>query len=329
MSEVIRLLVVIVNYKATDLTAECLKSISLQIGDVEGVRVAVCENGTGEEDAEKIQNVIDKNQWGDWCRLTAVMPNRGFSGGNNVILEAAEALNNPPENYLLINADTVVREHALKELMLAADMNPDAGIISPRLEWPDGTPQISCFNFINPISEFIDSAHTGYLTKILNRFDVPIDVIDEPSWPPWTTFACALIRREVVRQVGFLDPGYFLYFDDPDFCRRARMCGWRVLNWPKSRVVHLRGQSNPVKSLTIERKQRPSYFYASRARYFAKFYSTPGLWLANMLWLSGRLISLCREVFGAKSPHVCEGQAADIWKNALHPMKLKRTGEGG
>ncbi|QDU34540.1 Rhamnosyltransferase WbbL [Poriferisphaera corsica] len=325
MSETIKLLIVIVNYRATDLTLNCLKSISTQIDDVSGVRVAICENGTSETDACRINQFIEENRWNSWCWLKAVMPNRGFSGGNNVILQDALKWDKPPENFLLLNADTILRVDAIRELMAAVESNPKAGIVSPRLEWPDETPQISCFNFINPLSEFIDAAHTGFITRILKSYDVPVEISDSPTEPEWTTFACALIKCSVFQEIGLLDPGYFLYFDDPDFCRRARQHGWSVLNWPAARVIHLRGQSNPVKTLTKELKKRPSYFYASRARYFAKFYSVPGLWLTNILWSIGRILSLIREIFGHKTPHICDEQAKDIWTNWSHPLRISKT----
>ena len=91
--------------------------------------------------------------------------------------------------------------------------------------------------------------------------------------------------------------------------------------------MHLRGKSNPVKFLTKERKRRPIYFYASRSRYIAKFYKRPGLWLANILWTSGRVISYIREIIGNKSEHVCKLEYRDIWTNWLHP--IHQTGTHG
>ncbi|WP_432797434.1 glycosyltransferase family 2 protein [Poriferisphaera sp. WC338] len=321
MHENINLLVVIVCYRAVDLTIDCLRSIGAQIHDTPGVHVAVCENGTSEEAAKKLADAIELEGWSDWCWLKVITPNRGFSGGNNVILEEAMKWDNPPKNYLLLNADTVVRPGALKTLMEVANSHSEAGIISPRLEWPDGEAQISCFRYINPVSEMINGAHTSLVTKLFRRFDVPIPVSEMPTEPQWTTFACALIRHDVMEQIGVLDPGYFLYFDDPDYCRRARKAGWKVLNWPQARVVHLRGQSNPVKELTANLGKRPSYYYASRARYLAKFYGRPGLWLSNVLWSCGRILALLREKIGRKQPHVCEDETKDIWMNWSHPMR--------
>jgi N-acetylglucosaminyl-diphospho-decaprenol L-rhamnosyltransferase len=72
--------------------------------------------------------------------------------------------------------------------------------------------------------------------------------------------------------------------------------------------------------LTAARKRRPQYFYRSRSRYFAKFYGRFGLWLTNGLWHLGRSLSLFREWFGSKQPHLCEHESRDIWSNGLKPM---------
>jgi len=130
-----------------------------------------------------------------------------------------------------------------------------------------------------------------------------------------------LIRREVFDRIGLLDEGYFMYFDDMDFCRRAWQAGFTTLYWPRARVVHLRGGSGPVKQLTAERRRPPRYWYASRSRYYAKFYGRTGLWLANFCWYAGRVISLVREAFRLKQPHTYERQWLDIWTNALNPLR--------
>jgi hypothetical protein len=85
--------------------------------------------------------------------------------------------------------------------------------------------------------------------------------------------------------------------------------------------VHLRGGSSPVKQLTAARRRRPRYYYASRARYLAKFYGVPGLWLANLLWMAGRAISWIRERMGHKQPHTCQREARDIWTCAWRPNR--------
>ncbi|MEX0885101.1 MAG: glycosyltransferase family 2 protein [Phycisphaeraceae bacterium] len=317
-----KVLIVIVCYKAVDLTIDCLRSLEPEIATVPGTKVAVCENGTGPDAVAQIEKAIETNGWSDWIELTAIHPNRGFTGGNNAILDPAVASDDPPEYFLLLNADTIVRPGALKQLVDAADADPAVGIIGPRLEAEDGSPQVSCFRFHNPLSELIQSACTGPVTRLLEQRDVVLGIPDSPVDVQWLSFACALVRREVLQQIGTFDEGYFLYFDDPDLCRRAHRAGWRMRYWPYARVMHLCGQSNPLVDLEKLKKRRPSYYYVSRTRYFAKYYGRTGLLAANALWNIGRLVSLTRETLGRKRPHLCKQEWRDIWTNFWSPLRM-------
>jgi GT2 family glycosyltransferase len=324
----VRVAVVLVCYRVPDLTIDALRSLEPEVARVPGVVALVCENGTGAGSRERIAEAVREQGWGDWVRLVEVTPNRGFAGGNNVLIEAAMRWPEPPEYFLLLNADTIVRRGAVAELLRALEQRPEVGIVGPRLTWPDGTPQVSCFRYRSMISEFLIAARTAPLTRMLARYDVPIPVPEKPRLVPWLSFACALIRREVVESIGPLDDGYYLYFDDVDYCRQARRFGWKTLYWPEAEVVHLRGKSNPVKERTLNLKRRPIYYYASRSRYFAKFYGTAGLWVTNVLWSAGRAVSRVRELLGSKERHVCEAEWRDIWKNAFAPMTLPPSARG-
>jgi N-acetylglucosaminyl-diphospho-decaprenol L-rhamnosyltransferase len=145
-------------------------------------------------------------------------------------------------------------------------------------------------------------------------------VSDVPVEPDWAGLACGWIRGEVVQQIGILDPGYFLYFDDVDYCRRARQAGWTVLYWPRARVLHYQGRSSPVEAAAAARKRRPRYFYASRSRYLAKMYGRTGLWWANVLWTLGRGIAYVRETFGTKQRNACDHELGDNWTHWRDPM---------
>jgi N-acetylglucosaminyl-diphospho-decaprenol L-rhamnosyltransferase len=221
---------------------------------------------------------------------------------------------------VLLNSDTLVRPGAISELLEGASQYPQAGLIAPRLEWSDRTPQISCFRDHGPIAELIHGSQTGPLACLLRVWQVPVAVSDRPMRCDWVSFACVLIRHEVLERVGLLDEGYFMYFEDADYCRRARRAGFEVLYWPQSRVVHLRGGTSPVKRLSRQRRRRPAYYYLSRSRYLAKFYGRPGLWGANLLWLTGRTIALARELLGNKQPHTCDGEERDLWTGAWRPL---------
>ena len=167
-----KLLIVIANYRVAHLTIDCLRSIATEIGSVAETRVAVCENGTGDNSAERIQKAITENGWSSWCTLTAVTPNLGFTGGNNVILEPALHSADPPQYILLLNADTIVQHNAFRVLVDFMDQHPSAGIAGSGLEYPDGAPQRSAFRFHTPMSEFNRSLSLGLVSRFLKRWEI-------------------------------------------------------------------------------------------------------------------------------------------------------------
>ena len=322
-----RLAVVIVCYRAVDLTIDCLESLEPEIEAVAGAGVIVCENGTGGDSVERFERVINERGWRDWVRVVGVWPNRGFSGGNNAVLDDILTWGSLPEYALLLNADTVVRPGALGAMLAAADADETAGVVSPRLEWPDGTPQVSCFRDFHPLTEIDKASGIGAVTKVLNPYVTAIEVSDEPSNPDWTSFACAMIRRDVLKRVGVLDPGFFLYFDDPDYCRRVRKAGYSILNVPSARVVHLRGKSNPAKELAARKARRPWYHFASRTRYYAKHYGRAGLLVANIGWTCGHVLARVRSMFDGRATPACEREARDIWTNFWRPLAMPTRGQ--
>jgi len=263
-----KLLVVILNYRVTQLTIDCLHSLAEEIGQVPGARVAVCENGTGDDSTERIQKAIDDNGWTAWCTLTAISTNLGFTGGNNVILRPAIQSANPPQYFLLLNADTIVRPNALKALVDFMDDHPEVGIAGSRLEDPDGTPQRSAFRFQSPLGEFEANLKLGPASRLLARWVIAPQVRDEAFRTDWVPGASMIVRREAFRDVGLLDEGYYTYFEDIDFCFNAHKAGWPTWYVPASRVVHLVGQATGVTSK--KPKRQPSYVFEARRRYFLK-----------------------------------------------------------
>ncbi|WPF89311.1 glycosyltransferase family 2 protein [Cyanobacterium aponinum AL20118] len=310
------LCIIIVNYRTPKLVIDCLNSLVSEISSLPPSKVIIVDNNSGDDSVDLIQDAISSSHWQDWVELLKSEVNGGFSYGNNLGIKKIDA-----DNYLLLNSDTIIHSGAIATLLDALTKYPEGGIFSPRLEWLDGEPQISCFRNRSPINELINSAKTGIITKILNKYDVPLPLTDQVMEVEWTSFACVLIRKEVIEKIGLMDEDYFMYFDDIDYCRRTREAGWQIIHYPFARVVHLRGGSGSVKKDIATRKRPPAYLYASRSRYFAKFYGILGLWIANLLWLVGRSVSYIREIFERKPPQTCTLEARDIWLNWYNPLK--------
>jgi GT2 family glycosyltransferase len=279
--------------------------------------VVIVDNASGDGSLEAIA---------EWLAVRPDAPvtlvhsptNSGFSGGHNQGIAARSA-----QFYLVINSDVVLRPGFCRAVLKAAAGRPEAGLFAPRLEWEDGTVQTSCFRFHSPASEVIRGAGTGPVTKLLARWNVPLELPPEASQIEWASFACILLREAMVAEVGSMDEGYFLYFEDTEYCLRAHRAGWGLVHVPEARAVHFRGGSGPVKALVQARRRLPRYFYESRARFFRQAYGRAGPVLANLGWHLGRAVAAFRWIAGKEPVSAIEHEATDIWIDAFSPLRSR------
>jgi len=277
--------IVIVNYRTADLALECLRSIAAQTALVPTLKTVVIDNASGDGSVEKIAGFIKRQRWEGWASVLPLQRNGGFAFGNNAGI--ANALKSSPrvDYVMLLNPDTIVEQGAIRALMDFMDSHPAAGIVGSRLENAQGEAEASAHNSPSPLGELESSARLGPLSRVLYRYRVSPPVRDTAHECDWVSGASLMIRRAVFEQIGLLDEGYFLYFEEVDFCMRARKAGWKIWFVPDSRVIHLEGASTGVREST---RRRPQYWFDSRRRYFVKHFGVLGLLLADMLWLLGR-----------------------------------------
>jgi N-acetylglucosaminyl-diphospho-decaprenol L-rhamnosyltransferase len=310
----IELGIIILNYRTPGLCNQCLDSLAREVGP--GIAVVVVDNDSGDGSADAIEKHIETGGYEAWASVLRSPVNGGFAAGNNFGIRRLQA-----QAYLLLNSDTLVQQGALAELRRALDARPDAGLIGASFEDGDGQPLESCFTFPQPLSELIRAANTGLVTRALARFDTPARFSQVPVEADWMPFAGIVIRRDVIDAVGLLDDGFFMYFEDVDYCLRVRAAGWKLLHHPAARITHLVGASSNVTTESAARKRAPRYYYEARTRFFAKHFGIAGLLLANGAWAAGRGVSFARQVaFRSESP-VREHEFKDIWTNVLHPFQ--------
>lgn len=289
----IRVLIVIVNYRTGDLIIDCLTSLAPEIAALPGARVIITDNASGDGSPARVLSAVQASGWGSWAAVMPLERNGGFSCGNNAAIRPALASPDPPGLVLLLNPDTLVRPGALVALVEFMASHPRAGIAGSRIEDPDGTPHGAAHWLPTPLTELDAGARLGAVTRLLGRHAVTCP--QQPGAHPcgWVSGASLMIRREVFAEIGLLDEGYFLYFDEVDFCRRTVLAGWEVWHVPASRIVHLEGAATGI---TNVRKRRGSYWYDSRRRFYVKAYGVAGLIAADLLWGLGRLLLLRRLV---------------------------------
>jgi GT2 family glycosyltransferase len=288
-------LIVIVNYRTGDLVVDCLRSLAGEVAAAPGTSVVVTDNASGDGSAERIAGAIREQGWEGWARLVALERNGGFSYGNNEGIRPALAGPAPPGLVMLLNPDTIVRPGAITSLARFFAEHPRAGIVGSQIEDIDGNPMGGggAHRLPTPLTELDAAARIGLITRLVGRHAMSVEHCAVPQRCEWVSGAAMTVRREVFEQVGLLDDGFFLYFDELDFCRRALLAGWEIWHLPESRVVHFVGAATGINEA---RKRRGRWWYDSRRRFYIKAYGVAGLVAADALWALGRVLNLARRL---------------------------------
>jgi GT2 family glycosyltransferase len=279
--------IAIVNYRTAELVIDCLRSLADEMRPADPWRVVVVDNDSADGSAERIQKAIQAGDWSGWAEVLPLKENAGFAGGNNAVVRQAFDSRRPPDYVLLLNPDTVVRPGAVRLLVDFVEQHPGVGIAGSRLEDPDGTPQQSAFRFPTVWSEFEGEVRLGPVSRLLHRYSVAPPVCDRTHRTDWVAGASMIVRWAVFEAIGLMDEAYFLYFEEVDFCLRARRAGWPCWYVPASRVIHLVGQSSRVTDTKRPPQRRPAYWFASRRRYFRKHHGPVYGLLADLAWALG------------------------------------------
>ncbi len=259
--------VAIVNYRTPSLCIASLASLEPELAQLKNAHVYVVDNHSRDNSVREIQHAIEARRW-SWATCLPLDINGGYSAGNNIAIR--RALDESSDYVLLLNPDTEVRSGAVVHLLRFLETHPEAGIAGSRLEDADGTVQRSAFRFPSALGELDEALRFGLATRALSRWTIAPAPSATAESVDWVAGASMMVRREVFDVIGLLDPEYFLYFEEVDFCRRARQAGWSSWYVPESRVVHYVGQSTGVTNAADQTRRRPGYWFESRRRYFLK-----------------------------------------------------------
>ena len=168
-----KIAIVLINYRTAQLTLDCLASLEPEVDAHPGTHVVVVDSASGDDSADVLEKERSSRGWKKWMSLVRLDENRGFSAGNNAGIALAEELGHF-NGFLLVNSDTIVRPGALGVLGEVLEREPLVGLVGPRLEWPGGQLQASCFRKISPASEFLSAAKTGPVSRLLPGCEVAI-----------------------------------------------------------------------------------------------------------------------------------------------------------
>lgn len=200
--------VIVLCWNRWDLTEACLDSIQRHRLPPQA-EILVVDNGSTDETPDKLRSY-------DWVRTIRNETNLGFVRGNNVGIASVD----PERDVLLLNNDVeVLGPGWLEPLQRAAYSAPDIGVVGCRLVLPDGR-LLHAGTYILP--ETFWGQQIGSLETDVNQFAGDRDV-------QGVVFACAYLKRETIEAIGGLSEAYESYFEDTDYCLRARDAGFRTV----------------------------------------------------------------------------------------------------
>jgi GT2 family glycosyltransferase len=209
-----------------------------------------------------------------WVRVIEPGENLGFAKGNNLAIREANGA-----YIMLTNPDITFFPGEMEKLVAFADATPDAGLMGPYIEYPNGERQESCTRFqplMIPVYRRTILGRTSWGKRAVDRYLMTDADHREVHDTDVLWGSAVLARRSALDDVGHFDERFFMYHEDIDLCRRTWEKGWRVIYAPVARFVHIHAResviANPLELIT---KPTARYHIASGIKYHLKYLGVP------------------------------------------------------
>jgi hypothetical protein len=275
-----KVVAVILNTDRKADTLECLASLGSST--YPNLEVVVLDNRSsdGSVDAVRRQH--------PWAQVVELTENRGYAGNNNV--GVARALSMGAAWVFVLNEDTVLAPDCIERLVAAAGDDDSVGVVGPMVYHHDEPRVIQSAG--GGLSARWEGFHHGQNQSDDGQYAEVRDV-------DWITGCGILVRRAVIERIGGIDERFFIYWEETEWCVRARKAGWRVVHVPTARMWH--------KGVQRVYRPKPSVtYYSTRNRLL--LLHTHGApmraWITAWLQLARTLASwTIRPKWRAQAPH--------------------------
>ena len=182
------------------------------------------------------------------------VPNLGFAAANNRGIELTRS-----PFVVLLNPDAALRPGALDALLTTADAHPRVGVVGALLVNADGSVQANSFGRFPSLGTALRLRWWRMVQRLRGNTSLSPAAPASTAEVDWVSGAAMLVRRTAIEDAGPMDEGFFLYYEDTEWCHRMREHGWEVLLEPKARVTHHLGGSAAPKA-EIARAYRASFY---------------------------------------------------------------------
>lgn len=227
--------VVIVVWNAKKYVLECLESLREHCANTYR-EVIVVDNASTDGTPDLIEKLFPEST------LIRNQQNLGFATANNIGISLCSG-----DYICLVNSDVKFRDDCLVQMVRYMAENPDVAMLGPRMLWPDGRVRRSTMRFPTVWNMFSHAAGLHVLFKrssvfagqLMSDFDHQstreVEVLN--GW-------FVMVRRTALQKVGPMDPSFFMYGEDIDWCYRFRQAGERLVFFADAGAIHYGGASS-------------------------------------------------------------------------------------
>lgn len=273
--------VTICSWNTQDDLRACLASLEA-VRDEASFEVIVVDNNSEDGSPDMVEREFP------WVRLMRQKVNLGFAEGQNLAVQSRKG-----RHAFLLNSDATVLPGALRALLQSIEAHPDAGIIGPKVLNPDGSLQMSCRRFPNPVAALFRNTFIGRLfpkNRFTREYLMADFAHDQEREVDWVSGCAMLATDRLIEQIGVFDPEYVMFCEDVDWCWRAWQAGFKVLYDPSSVCTHAIGRStDKAPNRMIGRFHRSMFrFYTKNMLPTRPFILRPFGWLGAAMGLSLR-----------------------------------------
>jgi N-acetylglucosaminyl-diphospho-decaprenol L-rhamnosyltransferase len=294
----------IVNTNGRELVLACLRSIAAHAPRQIASEILVVDNASDDGSADAIEAwAASAEADGLELRLLRGERREGKAALDTMLLKEAGG-----ELCLLLNEDSELRPGAVEALVGALRTEPRAVVAGAQLLDPNAVAQPCAWRLPGLVTTLASAVFLHRLLVTESRGPTTREV-------GWVQSAAMLVRREAAREVGYLDPDFFVYSDETDFCKRLHDAGGLILYIPGAEVVHHEQLATDV----VARRRRIVEFHRGRDRYLRKHHGALAALLARPLLAWPYAL---RAIVGALLP----GQDAGLY--LLHARQAMFPGRG-